>query len=61
MTYFFMVMVLSSQSMKMQIEPMESIEQCEAAIKALAVAEEQRSWKEISPRVNNIKCVEIKR
>ncbi|AXW87800.1 hypothetical protein AU509_12005 [Lonsdalea britannica] len=61
MTYFFMVMVLSSQSMNMQIAPMESMEQCQAAIKATEVASDQRSWSETSPRVNNIKCVEVER
>lgn len=62
MSYVFLIMVLSSQSMSMsmQVEPMQSMKQCQAAIKALSIAGEQRSWSEISPRVNNIKCVEVK-
>lgn len=60
MSYFFLIMVITSQSMNMQIEPMKSMEQCQAAIKAISLADEQRSWNEISPRINNIKCVEVK-
>ena len=60
MSYFFLVMVITSQSMNMQVEPMESMEQCQAAIKAISLADEQRSWNETSPRINNIKCVEVK-
>ncbi|EKS5462318.1 hypothetical protein QB713_000549 [Escherichia coli] len=60
MSYFFLIMVISSQSMNMQVEPMESMEQCQAAIKAINLADEQRSWNETSPSINNIKCVEVK-
>lgn len=60
MSYFFLIMVISSQSMNMQVEPMESMEQCQAAIKAISLADDQRSWNETSPRINNIKCVEVK-
>lgn len=60
MSYFFLIMVISSQSMNMQVEPMESMEQCQAAIKAINLADEQRSWTETSPSINNIKCVEVK-
>ncbi|CAM8680490.1 MULTISPECIES: hypothetical protein [Enterobacteriaceae] len=60
MSYFFLIMVITSQSMNMQVEPMESMEQCQAAIKAISLADEQRSWNETSPRINNIKCVEVK-
>lgn len=60
MSYVFLIMVLTSQSMNMQVEPMDNIDQCQAAIKALAIAERERSWNETSPRVNNIKCVEVK-
>ncbi|EOZ4909616.1 hypothetical protein ACQRRZ_002677 [Enterobacter hormaechei] len=55
MSYFFLIMVITSQSMNMQVEPMESMEQCQAAIKAISLADEQRSWNETSPRINNIK------
>ncbi|MDX7347667.1 hypothetical protein SJ345_13895 [Citrobacter braakii] len=60
MSYVFLIMVLTSQSMNMQVEPMDNMDQCQAAIKALAIAERERSWNETSPRVNNIKCVEVK-
>lgn len=60
MSYVFLIMVLTSQSMNMQIEPMENMAQCQAALKALAIAERERSWNETSPRINNIKCVEVK-
>lgn len=60
MSYVFLIMVLTSQSMNMQIEPMENMVQCQAAINALAIADRERSWNETSPRINNIKCVEVK-
>lgn len=60
MSYIFLIMVITSQSMNMQVEPMESMAQCQAAIKAIDLADEQRSWNETSPRINNIKCVEVK-
>lgn len=60
MSYFFLIMVTASSTMNMQIVPMQSMEQCQAAIKALSIADEQRSWSEISPAINNIKCVEAK-
>lgn len=59
MSYVFLIMVLSSQSVNMQVEPMENMAQCQAAIKALAVADRERSWNKTSPRINNIKCVEV--
>ena len=60
MSYVFLIMVLTSQIMNMQIEPMYNIAQCQAAIKALAIANRERSWNETSPRINNLKCVEVK-
>ncbi|MGU3521556.1 hypothetical protein ACLBW2_00415 [Enterobacteriaceae bacterium C23F] len=60
MSYFFLIMVTASSTMNMQIVPMQSMEQCQAAIKALSIADEQRSWSESSPAINNIKCVEAK-
>lgn len=60
MSYVFLIMVISSNSMNMQVEPMESMEQCQAAIQAISTAEQQRTWSETSPRVNNVKCVEVK-
>lgn len=61
MSYVFLIMVISSNSMNMQVEPMESMKQCRAAIQAISAAEQQRSWSETSPRVNNVKCVEVKK
>jgi len=59
MSYVFLIMVLSSQGMNLRVEPMENMAQCQAAIKALAVADRERSWNEVSPLINNIKCVEV--
>lgn len=58
-TYIFLIIVVGS-SPKMQVEPMESMAQCTAAIKAIKIADEQRSWSEISPYVDNVKCVEVR-
>lgn len=59
MTYVFLVMVVTSSSSNMQVEPMQSMEQCRAAIKAISIAEEKRSWTDVSPAVNNIQCIEV--
>lgn len=60
MPYFFLIFVISSHSSSMQVVPMQSMEQCKAAIKAMKVADDKRSWNEVSPYVDNIKCVEVK-
>lgn len=60
MPYFFLIFVISSQSSNMQVVPMQSMEQCKAAIKAMKVADDRRSWSDVSPRVDNIQCVEVK-
>lgn len=60
MTYVFLIMVISSQSMNMQVEPMQSMEQCQAAIKAIEMVDGQRSWYESSPRIDNVKCVQVR-
>jgi len=59
MTYVFLVMVVTSSSSNMQVEPMQSMEQCQAAIKAISIAEEKRAWTDVSPAVNNIQCIEV--
>lgn len=61
MTYVFLIMVLFSNTSNMQIEPMESMEQCQAAITAVKVARDTKSWTDQLPRLNYAKCVEIKR
>lgn len=39
---------------------MQSMEQCRAAVKAMKIAEENRTWRDASPNVNNLQCVEVK-
>ncbi|MFN1146820.1 hypothetical protein [Serratia liquefaciens] len=60
MIHIFLIIVVSSQSMSMQVQPMQDMAQCKAAIKAIDIAREQSSWGEAIPSVNNIKCVEVK-
>ncbi|BEM75695.1 hypothetical protein SME36J_51180 (plasmid) [Serratia marcescens] len=40
MTYIFLIIVVSSQSMSMQVQPMQDIAQCKAAIKAIDIVSE---------------------
>lgn len=60
MTYFFLIFVISSHSSNMQVVPMQSIEQCRSAIKAMEIADDKRSWSDVSPHVDNIQCIEVK-
>lgn len=62
MTYIFLIIVVSSQSMSMQVEPMQNMEQCRAALKAIDIArvETDKTWTETLPRINNARCVEVK-
>lgn len=60
MTYIFLIIVVSSQSMSMQVQPMQSMDQCNSAIKAIDIASENSAWFENIPRINQIKCVEVK-
>lgn len=60
MAYIFLIFVISSQSSNMQVVPMQSMEQCKAAIKAMKIADDKREWSDISPHVDNIQCVEVK-
>lgn len=39
---------------------MQSMEQCKAAIKAMQIAEEKRTWHDASPNVSNLQCVEVR-
>lgn len=61
MTYIFLIIVVSSQSMSMQVEPMQSMEQCRAALKAIDIAqvETDKTWMETLPKINNARCVEV--
>ena len=60
MPYFFLIFVISSNTSNMQVVPIQSMEQCKAAIKAMKVADDKRSWDDVSPSVDNIQCVEVK-
>lgn len=59
MPYFFLIFVISSQSSNMQVVPMQSMEQCNAAIKAMKIAEDKRTWNDVSPYVDSVQCVEV--
>ena len=39
---------------------MQSMEQCLAAVTAMKIAEEKRTWRDVSPHVDNLQCVEVK-
>lgn len=60
MSYVFLILVLYSNTSNLQIEPMDSMQQCRAAIKALDVARETKSWTDELPRVNYAKCIEVR-
>ncbi|HAT3920679.1 TPA: hypothetical protein I9Y23_004375 [Kluyvera ascorbata] len=58
MTYIFLIFVISSHSSNMQVVPMDSMAQCNAAIQAMKMADKKRTWTEVSPYVDNVQCVE---
>nr|WP_279079306.1 hypothetical protein [Hafnia alvei] len=62
MAYIFLIVVVSSRSMSMQIEPMQDMAQCQAALKAIDIAqtETSKTWSEIIPSINNARRVEVK-
>lgn len=60
MSYFFLIFVITSNTSNMQVVPMQSMEQCRAAVMAMKIAEEKRTWRDVSPNVNNLQCVEVK-
>ena len=60
MSYFFLIFVITSNTPNMQVVPMQSMEQCKAAIKAMQIADEKRTYRDASPNVNNLQCVEVK-
>ena len=60
MLYFFLIFVISSNTSNMQVVPMQSMEQCKTAIKAMKIAEDKRTWHDVSPSVDNVQCVEVK-
>ena len=60
MSYFFLIFVITSNTSNMQVVPMQSMEQCKAAVKAMKIAEEKRTWHDVSPDVDSLQCVEVK-
>lgn len=60
MSYFFLIFVITSNTSNMQVVPMQSMEQCRAAIKAMQIAEEKRTWHDVSPDIDSLQCVEVK-
>lgn len=60
MSYFFLIFVITSNTSNMQVVPMQSMEQCRAAVTAMKIADERRTWRDASPNVNNLQCVEVK-
>jgi hypothetical protein len=60
MSYFFLIFVITSNTSNMQVVPMQSMEQCGAAITAMKIAEDKRTWRDASPNINNLQCVEVK-
>jgi hypothetical protein len=60
MTYIFLIIVVAGNSPSLQVESMQSLDQCYAAMKAIDIAKEQNTWSEFIPRINNMKCVEVK-
>lgn len=60
MSYFFLIFVITSNTSNMQVVPMQSMEQCKAAVTEMKIAEEKRTWRDASPNVNNLQCIEVK-
>ena len=60
MPYFFLIFVITSNTSNMQVVPMQSMEQCLASVTAMKIAEEKRTWHDVSPNVDNLQCVEVK-
>ena len=60
MSYFFLIFVITSNTSNMQVVSMQSMEQCRAAVTAMKIAEEKRTWRDASPNINNLQCVEVK-
>lgn len=60
MSYIFLIFVITSNTSNMQVVPMQSMKQCKAAVAAMKIAEERRTWRDVSPNINNLQCVEVK-
>ncbi|HBQ9083248.1 TPA: hypothetical protein L9C83_001165 [Klebsiella quasipneumoniae] len=59
MAYIFLIFVISSNTSNMQVVPMRSMEQCKAAINAMKIAEDKRTWHNVSPDIDSVQCVEV--
>jgi hypothetical protein len=60
MSYFFLIFVITSNTSNMQVTPMQRMEQCQAAITAMKIAKEKRTWRDASSEINNAQCIEVK-
>ena len=60
-TYVFLLIIMGSNSVSMQVTPMEDMSQCKAAISAMKKAEKERSWIDTEARIHSVKCVEVPR
>lgn len=61
MTYIFLIFVINSNTSNQQLVPMESMQQCNAAIQALRKVRDVRSWSDTDPRMDNAYCIEVPR
>ncbi len=61
MNYIFLIVVMVSGSSNQQIIPMDTIEQCNAALKAMEIVHEKRSGWRGDPKVDNANCIEVKK
>lgn len=61
MIYVFLIMAINSNTSNMQVEPMEDLKQCRAAIDAIKIADGKSSWGNTLPRVGFIDCIEVTR
>lgn len=60
MSYFFLIFVITSNTSNMQVVPMQIMEQFREAVTAMKIADERRTWRDASPHVDNLQCVEVK-
>lgn len=61
MTWIFLIFVTASNTSNQQLVPMQSMQQCHAAIQALRDVQEKRTWRDTSPRIDNAYCIEVVR
>ena len=62
MNFIFLIVVMSSNTANQQLIPMDTMQQCKAAIRAMELVKEKRTgWNDYSPRVDNAHCIEVPR